>query len=115
MIIYNDIEKFAVLKPRYYRFLKTININREISNDECSKYDVELVLSKCTNEYDKDLRVRCINAFDIKIGCIEGMLGLLIDIENVSSKQLEGGGYRVVEQEENAFSFYCEEFFVELI
>lgn len=112
-MIYNSVEEFVALQPRYYRFLKSINLKRNISDDDCSLYEVEIVLSKLGDA--ADLRVRCTNAFDIKMANIEGMPGLFIDIEDVRVKQLEGGAYRVYEQEEDAFSFYCEEFFAELI
>jgi hypothetical protein len=114
-MIYNDIQEYVALKPRYYRFLKAINFSRKISNEKCYGYDVEILLSKCSSEDDADLRIQCTNAFDIKINNIEGMLGLLVDIEDVKGKQIESGNYRILEQEEDAFSFYCEDFFVELI
>ena len=76
---------------------------------------MELILSKPSGDGFNDLRIRCMNLSDINIGHIEGMFGLLVDIENVRSRQLESAVYKVTELEENAFSFYCEEFFFELI
>ena len=114
-MIYNSIEGYLELKPRHYRFLKALRLNRKISQIKSYGYDVELVLSKCSGEADEDLLIRCANASDIKIGNVEGMPGLLVNIEDVSLRQLEGCNYRIVEQEEDAFSFNCEEFFVELI
>ncbi|MDD1606662.1 MAG: hypothetical protein LUP96_08215 [Methylococcaceae bacterium] len=113
-IIHNNVDKFIALKPRYYKFLKTISFTRNISTESDSRYDLELILSKLLVGED-DLRIRFKNVFGIKIGCLEGMFGLYIDIEDVSDRQLEGGTYRVVEQEEQTFSFYCEEFIAELI
>jgi len=115
MIIYNNVEEFIALKPRYYKFLKAFKLTRNVSQDECSKYELEFVLSKISNDAIEDLQIRCINVFDINIKCIEGMFGLMVNIENISSRQLEGGTYRVSEEEEGAFSFYCEEFFAEII
>jgi hypothetical protein len=115
MIVYNDIEEFISLKPAHYRFLKTINLTRTISKEGCGRFDVDIILSKVSENTVEDLRVRCINSFDIKIGDIESMFGFHIEIEDIRSRQLEGGKYRIVEQEENAFSFYCDEFFAELI
>ncbi|WP_086930520.1 hypothetical protein [Agarilytica rhodophyticola] len=114
-MIYNNIEEFLALKPRHYRFLKSINLKRNISEDNCSLYEVEIVLSNLGDSAPTDLLVRCTNAFDIKIASVEGMPGLFVDIEDVRIQQLEDGAYRIAEQEEGAFSFYCEEFFAELI
>lgn len=115
MMIYNDIQEYVALKPRYYRFLKSINFNRIISTEKYYRYDVNLVLSKGSTKDDEDIRIQCTNVFDIKVGNIEGLPGLLVEIEDIRERQMENGNYRVVEQEESAFSFYCEEFFVDLI
>ncbi|GAB2191572.1 hypothetical protein MAH1_31800 [Sessilibacter sp. MAH1] len=114
-MIYNSVEEFAALTPRHYRFLKSINLKRNISEDNCSLYEVEIILSNLGDGDSTDLRVRCTNAFDIKIANVEGMPGLLVNIEDIRVRQLEGGTYKIAEQEEDAFSFYCEEFFAELI
>jgi hypothetical protein len=108
------INDFIALKPRYFKFLKSIGLTRNVSQESCSRYDIEIVLCQLEGN-DQQLRIKFKNAFDIKLNCLEGLPGLLVDIEDVSSMQLEGGKYRVVEQEERAFSFYCEDFFTELV
>lgn len=62
----------------------------------------------------QQLHIKFTNAFDIKLNRLEGLPSLLVDIEDVIGMQLEGGKYRVAEQEERAFSFYCGDFFTEL-
>lgn len=114
MIIHNDVNKYIALQPRYYRFLKALIINRKIDTDEYTKYDIELILCKSSSNENEYIKIRCINSFDIKVGNIEGMLGLLVDIEDIKHRQLEGARYKIVEQEEGAFSFYCEDFFAEI-
>ncbi|SFX63802.1 hypothetical protein [Marinospirillum alkaliphilum] len=115
MMVYNSIENYLELKPRCYRFLKVININRQVSQTKKYEYCVELILSKGSDDSDEDLRIRCVNASGIKVGDIDGMLGFLVDIEDVRGRQLEGCNYRIYEQEEAAFSLHCEEFFADLI
>ncbi len=115
MTIFSDIKKFVDINPRYYKFLKTINVTRNISQESCSLYDVELVLCKFDDDKIENLQLRCINAFDLKINDIEGMSGLLLNIEDISDRQIEGGIFLVNEIEEGTFSFYCEDFYVELL
>lgn len=114
MIIYNNIEDFLTLKPRHYGFLKEICLTRSISDKKSSKYNLELILSKISGGVTEDLRIQCLNVFNINIGCIEGMFGLMINIEDISDRQIEGAVYSIVDEEEGALSFYCEEFLVEL-
>jgi len=114
-MIYNNIEEFISLKPAYYRFLKSISLSRAVGPGGCGRFDVVITLSKVSGEAIEDLRLRCTGAFDISVKDIESMSGLQVDIETVKDRQIEGASYRVIEQEENAFSFFCDEFFVELI
>lgn len=113
MSTYNDIQGFISMKPAYYRFLKTLNLTRNITNKGCSRFDVVIVISKISGDEVEDLHLRFLNAFDIRIGNIDSVSGLQIDIEDTRSHQIEGGFYRVNDLEENTFSFYCEEFLIE--
>ena len=114
-MIYNDIQEYLALKPSDYRFLKSLSFTRKISREKYSRFNVDIVLSRDSGENEESLRIQCVNAFGIKVGDLEGMFGLLVEIEDVTAKQLEGGNYCVFEQEERSFSFYCENFFVELV
>ena len=114
-MICNDIEEFIALKPAYYRFLRSINFNRTVGPDGCGRFDVDIILSKIYGEDIENLRLRCTGVFDISVKNIESMSGLQIDIEPIQDRQIEGASFRVLEQEENAFSFFCDEFFVDLI
>jgi len=114
-MIYNNINQFVSLKPAYYRFLKAIHFTRNISAEGCSRYDVEIIVGKLSGDQVEDLRLRCTNALEIKIGDIESMSGLRLEIEDIKNRQLEGVSYRITEQEEDSFSFNCSEFYVELM
>ena len=114
-MIYNDISEFISLKPAHFRFLKSVNFKRVISCDGCGRFDVELVVSKISGDKVQDLQLRCTGVFDINISDIESVSGLQIEIENVSGRQIEGASFKVLDVEEGEFSFYCEEFFAELM
>lgn len=115
MKIHNDIEEFVKVNPVLYRFLKGISFSRQIGVQGCTGYSVEIVLSKISGDDFEDIRIRCINAVDIKIGEIESMFGMWVGIEDIGFSQLEGVSYRVSERENNTFSFACSDFFVDLI
>jgi hypothetical protein len=73
------------------------------------------VLTKISGNATESLSFKFVNAIGIKLGEIESMFGMLLDIEDVTGDQIEGVSYRVSEQENNAFSFGCSDFFVELV
>ncbi|HED34661.1 MAG TPA: hypothetical protein ENJ08_10690 [Gammaproteobacteria bacterium] len=63
MTVHNDIEKFIELSPVTYRFLKSINVVRDISGTGSTNYDVEIVLGKLLENGSVDyLKLFCINA-----------------------------------------------------
>lgn len=116
MMVHNDIAAFIGLKPVTYRFLKSISLSRNISHEGCTNYDLELVLGKLLDgdgiEY---LKVFSTGVTEINIGEIGGMFGLLVNIEDIRDRQLEGISFRISEQENNAFSFNCANFYASLI
>ena len=114
-MIYNDISEFCSMKPAHFRFLKSVNFTRIVNRDGVSRFDVELVVSKISGEKVEDLQLRCTGVFDINISDIESISGLQIDVKDVSKRQIEGASFKVIEVEQGAFSFYCEEFFAELM
>ncbi len=115
MTIHNDVEKFIAIRPVLYRFLKELRLRRKISPLGSSGYDVEIVLSKISDGEVENMKVRCANASNIKIGDIESMFGMLLEIDDISGHQLEGVSYRISEQENNTFSFDCSDFHVDLL
>jgi hypothetical protein len=115
MIIHNDIEAFVAVKPASYRFLKAIGFVRTISIEGCTGYNIEITLSKIADGKIQDMKVQCVNAVDIKVGNIESMHGMQLEIEDVAKNQLEGISYLISEQENSTFSFSCSEFYIDLL
>jgi hypothetical protein len=115
MIIHNNIDKFHALMPVSYYFLIAISLKREFSFEEFSPPTIEFTLSKVSSGKTEDMKVHCTNARDIKIGDIESLHGIQLEIYDVSSHQLEGILYKVMDEENNAFSFFCSDFYIEII
>jgi hypothetical protein len=116
MIIQNDIEKFIALKPLEYHILKSINISRNFDDIDGVnlKYNVDIILIK--DFYNNNgLKIHCINVFYIRIEGMNGVGGISLDIKNARSWQIEGARFHIEDNEEDSFSFYCEDFFVELV
>lgn len=115
MIIENDIEKFRSLKPSTFRFLKAINLVRDVGAYGSTPFKIEMMLCRVSGDVTEDLRVRFTGAVDIKINRIESMFGMFLTIEDIRARQLEGLSYHVSEQENDTFSFDCNGFHIELL
>jgi hypothetical protein len=104
------IADFMALEPKNFCFLKCIELSRVIDAEGVSLYNIKVVMM--SDDYLHEMRYEFMNAFGIKIGSLEGLLYLLIRIYDVVNHQIEGGVYRVSDEEQYAFSFYCEDFLV---
>ena len=115
MKLANDTQAFDAFQHSDFRFLKSMSLSRNVGPNGCSNYDVEVVLSRAAADSEQDLRLTCAGASDVKLGDLNGMYAALLSIRDVSSQQLEGINFRVVEGENDSFSFSCESFSLELI
>jgi len=87
-------------------YLQTFSMQREIY-EECH---VEIILYRPNNKQQKiffrDVR-------DMKIGRLDNLCVPLITVSDVSSYQWENIKYRVYDDENDLFSFYCRGYTVE--
>lgn len=103
-------------KQMDFGFIQSINFFRNINNDGCSEYSLNITL--CGNPYyegNQKLILNFLGVRDIKIGDLNGLFKSLIYITDISEDQMEGINYRVKEDEYQLFSFYCETFEYEII
>ena len=95
-------------KQKDYGYIKTIEIYREIDMDVCQKYNVRLILVKfpCweTEDFFEILFERVSN---LKIGDIDNLFKVLMQIEYIGDYQREDENYIVTECENELFSFSC--------
>lgn len=115
MKIEDDIQAFGAFQHSQFRFLKSVSFSRDVGPNGSSNYEVEVVLSRGAVAHEQDLRLRCTGATDVKLGDINGMHAILLSIRDINSRQLEGIRFRVVEGENDSFSFNCASFSLELI
>lgn len=106
----NSLMDFNNVQKKF-GYIQSINLNRNITVNGCSEYLFEITL------YDypfykgsPQLLLRFWDVKDFKLGNIEGLFKLLINITDISEHQIEGIKYKVIEDENDSFSFYCKAF-----
>jgi hypothetical protein len=103
-------------KQKKFGYLQSINLYRNIDEDGCSEYSLNIIL--CDYPYyegDKKLLLTFLGVRSFKIGDLDGMFKLLVNITDISENQMEKINYKVKEEENEVFSFYCETFKFEII
>lgn len=99
-----------------YGYIKSLCIEKQ--TDDYESYKSNLVLLLCEFPFDdnsKHLRIKFKNIKDLKLGDLEGILKIVIGIQDISSYQLEGIKYKVAENENEQFNFLCSSFMYEMV
>ncbi len=106
------IRQYYSLNPGQFGFLESLKLYREFCDSGCSDYILELKLRNYPGKKKEErlLNLTFTGVRNLKIGVLEGILNLLIDIRSVHEYQLEDLCYKIVENENEAFSFFCKDF-----
>lgn len=98
-------------KQNSFGYLQSINLSRSIDDIGCSEYFVCIILcSYPFYEGDRKLSLKFSGVKNLKVGDLDGLFKLTINVTDISERQMEGISYKVSEQENDLFSFYCDVF-----
>ena len=86
---------------------------REVAGHSISYFNVDIVLRNISGSSSSSLKITFLNAIEVKIGDIQSMQGLDIQIKDVRDRQLEGISYHLSDQEGDVFSFFFKSCIVE--
>jgi hypothetical protein len=111
MKIHNDINRLGEIKVSRFCHLKSLHLDREITENGYSGCKIEMCLCSAENTELACLNLQFLGATDIKINDVEGMFAILIEINDISSWQREGINFSVSDSENDTFSFCCADFF----
>lgn len=97
-------------KQKIYKYINEFLVSREFNGDECSRYDLTIVLKDfpCWEESEK-LTINFLGIKDLKLNNIENLFQVCFNINDISEWQLEKLKYSVKENENNMFSFMCND------
>lgn len=95
------------LYPRGYRFIRCINMYRDIVGDHSSRFNIEIFL---LNDSGEEARIVACDCIDFSIGNVNNMLAAFVEVFDVSKDQIDGAKYKIVESENNLFSALCLDF-----
>lgn len=105
------VRRYYSLKPAQFGFLESFELRREIQKGKCSDYALKLEMRSLQEDKDQYyLTLSFTGVRDLRIGDLEGLTSLLIDIRSLQGYQLEDLCYRIAENENDAFSFCCKDF-----
>lgn len=108
----NIIEKIFK-SQKDYRYIKSLNVSRNVFGNACSNFDLRITLCKYPSwDETDDLSIVFKNVKDLKLGDINNLFCVYFDIQSVSYMQMENVNYSVKENENDLFSFLCKDILI---
>ena len=100
-------------KQKEYGYIKAVDIFRNIFGEECGQYSIKILLVSfpCWNE-DEYFEIIFEGISNLKIGNIENLFKVSIQIDTIREYQYENAKYMVKECENELFSFCCRNIIV---
>jgi hypothetical protein len=99
-----------------FAFLQSINLSRDFNENGCSEYSLNIVLSDYPYyEGNQKLLLTFFGVRNFNTGDLDGLVRHFIHITDVLDHQMEGIKYKVREDENDVFSFYCNTFEYEIL
>lgn len=100
-------------KQKEYGHIKSINIFRDICGEECSQYNMKITLVNypCW-DIEESFSITFIGISSLKIGDIDNLLWVSIQIDSIAEYQMENIKYEVKECENELFSFGCKDIII---
>lgn len=79
-----------------------------INEEECGMFFSNLIV--ILNSSNGFIKVKFYNVKELKVASLSQMFKFVLIINDIHTRCMENIGFQVVELEENAISFYCEQF-----
>lgn len=112
------IPSFAVreaLQVSRFRFLESFDLYRFINHQSIESTTLTLTLLAEPSQQADRARLCFRGVRGLKIGDLNGLVGLRVEVTEVQSWQLEDCPLRVTESEHGLFEFFCLDLNIELV
>ena len=106
----NAVDAFYSLEPAKFPVLESLELKREFQPSGSGDLDLSLALRSLRGEAQRRLVLVFKGVHDLKFGEVDQLDGLFVEIRSIHDSQLEGLNYKVVESEDDTFSFLCNDF-----
>jgi hypothetical protein len=101
---------YMTLRPARFSFLERLTIEKSFSETRSATSIIDVVLVGQAGQTAEKLHITFSDAVNIKIGDVNGTVGVFFSILDITSYQLEGLRYRVTDVENQTASFDCRDF-----
>lgn len=97
-------EAILSLYARGFALISRIDISREVFDRSSSPFTVTVWLS---NGLGKEAMILATGCIDVRVGNLNNMVNAFVEVFDIRSSQIEGARFKIVETENDLFSFFC--------
>ncbi|MFT5429575.1 MAG: hypothetical protein ACI9OJ_000246 [Myxococcota bacterium] len=109
-MIDEQLRDYEALKPWTFLFLDAFSLERDLDGAHDSPYRLRIRLAQAVDDNTERLEVEFVGVRGLKCGELDRPFNSHLQILDVSQDQLDGISFRVVEEENEMFSFWCSNF-----
>jgi hypothetical protein len=107
-----ELGKYVGLEPVRFGYLEGLELSQVSDPENWSGLTLKLRLRPSTES--PCMQIEFHEVQELRIGPLQGLSFYCIEVRSATSMQLENRTYHVVENDHNAFSFFCRSF-IEII
>jgi len=105
-----DLAKYDTLQPPRSGYLEGLELSQIVDPENWSGLTLKLRLRPSGAAESARLWLEFHEVQELRIGPLQGLSFYCVEVRSAAAMQLEGRNYYVVENDHNAFSFYCRNF-----
>lgn len=104
------IDEYWSLRPTRFKYLESMELHRIVDDTSAETYRLSITLLEEPQAFSERALFEFFGVRELRIGSLDGLLGLLFEVRDETCRQLEDLKFRVVESEQQAFTFWCRDF-----
>lgn len=102
-----DLAEYDALEPARFGYLEGLELSQTVDPESWSGFNLKLRLRLSSAIESPRLWLEFHEVQELRIGPLQGLSFYCVEVRSAVAMQLEGRNYYVVENDHNAFSFYC--------
>jgi hypothetical protein len=105
-----DLAEYDALEPARFGYLEGLELSQVVDPENWSGLTLKLRLRPSGATESPRLWLEFHEVQELRIGPLQGLSFYCVEVRSAAAMQLEGRNYHVVENDHNAFSFFCRNF-----
>ena len=105
-----DLAQYAALEPAWFGYLEVLELSQVVDPEKWSGLTLKIRLRSSGVTDSPCLCLEFHEVQELRVGPLQGLSFYCVEVRSAAAMQLEGRNFHVVENDHNAFSFFCRNY-----